>query len=216
MQLIIKENTFRLCTQKAAYWTEQKTLLISDLHIGKIAHFRKAGIAVPAKAMMENFNRLDELMQDNEVEKVLFIGDLFHSDVNNEWDFFCNWRKQYKSTKMQIVLGNHDRLPSSFCDDFNIDVYKTDLRIGPFTFAHHPAKKFTNEDEYVISGHVHPVVILSGKANQHLKLPCFYFGEQQAILPGFGYFTGGYRIKPASGDTVVAIASNKLVEVRYK
>lgn len=214
LNITLKHNTFTLCSQKALFWKEQHTLLVSDLHIGKILHFRKAGIAIPAEAVQENFRRLDSLMQDNEIRKVIFIGDLFHSDINNEWDQFCDWRKNYRDIEMQIVLGNHDRLPDSFCDDFNIEVHKKELLVGPFTFAHHPAEEFKSEKEYVFSGHIHPVVVLSGKANQSMKLPCFYFGKQQAILPSFGYFTGGYRIEPAKGDRVVGIAGGKLVEVR--
>jgi DNA ligase-associated metallophosphoesterase len=214
LNITLHNNIFTLCPQKALFWQEQNTLLISDLHIGKILHFRKAGIAIPPQAVMENFARLDQLMKAHEVKKIIFIGDLFHSDVNNEWDQFCEWRKNYKDIEMKIVLGNHDKLPDSFCDDFNIEVHKKDMNVGPFTFSHYPAKEFKSDEEYVFSGHIHPVIVLSGKASQHIKLPCFYFGKQQAILPSFGYFTGGYRIEPVKGDRVVGIAEGKLVEVR--
>lgn len=213
MELRIKNNTFLLLPQKAIYWKEQRTILISDLHIGKIAHFRKAGIPVPQEGSQNNFRRLDEIIQSVAPANILFVGDLFHSDINREWDQFCNWRKQYPQIKMDIVPGNHDRLPENFCSEYRIDIYPTERVIGPFTFAHHPREAFT-EDEYIISGHVHPVVFLSGIGRQYASVPCFYFGTQQAILPSFGYFTGGYAITIQPTDTVVAVAQNKLFSVQ--
>jgi uncharacterized protein len=215
MELRIRNNTFLLLPQKAIYWKEQNTILLSDLHIGKIAHFRKAGIALPQEGAQNNFNRLDEIIATTQPTNILFVGDLFHSDVNQEWDQFCNWRKQYPNIKMDIVLGNHDRLPPNFCDEYQIDIHPTELSIAPFVFAHHPRENFT-ADEYVISGHVHPVVSLGGMARQYVTVPCFYFGLQQAILPSFGYFTGGYAIEISESDTVVAVAQNKLFAVQIK
>jgi DNA ligase-associated metallophosphoesterase len=215
MELRIRNNTFLLLPQKAIYWKEQRTILVSDLHIGKISHFRKAGIPVPQEGFQNNFKRLDEIIKNNNPTNIIFVGDLFHSDVNHEWDHFCSWRKQYPAIRMDIVLGNHDRLPDNFCDHYQIDIYPKELVIGPFTFAHHPREEF-EDDAYIISGHVHPVVSLSGLARQSVTVPCFYFGAQQAILPSFGYFTGGYAIEVCGHDTVVGIAQNKLFAVQVR
>ena len=35
-----------LLPQKAIYWKQEKTLIAADVHMGKVGHFRKAGIAV--------------------------------------------------------------------------------------------------------------------------------------------------------------------------
>jgi metallophosphoesterase superfamily enzyme len=47
MQIEIRDNHFDLLIQKAIFWQEKQTLLIGDLHLGKITHFRKEGIAIP-------------------------------------------------------------------------------------------------------------------------------------------------------------------------
>jgi DNA ligase-associated metallophosphoesterase len=215
MELRIRNNTFLLLPQKAIYWKERDTILISDLHIGKIAHFRKAGIPIPREGSQNNFKRLDQILQTAKASNILFVGDLFHSDVNQEWDQFCTWRKQYPNIKMDIVLGNHDRLPENFCDAYRIGIYPTELILEPFTFAHHP-REAGNDTEYVVSGHVHPVVSLSGVARQHVTVPCFYFGKQQAILPSFGYFTGGFAIDIEETDSVVAVVKDQLFAVQLK
>jgi DNA ligase-associated metallophosphoesterase len=215
MSTIIKilNNTLELLPQKAAYWHEEEILLISDLHIGKISHFRKSGIPVPAEALNKNFDRLDYLMENIQPRKLLFIGDLFHSEINKEWDQFCEWRSGHRSIPMEIVLGNHDRLAMECYDDAFLSIHKEETSLFPFTFSHHPRKKFKTK-EFVICGHVHPVIVLEGRANERLRLPCFFFSEQQCILPSFGYFTGGYEIEPYEGDKVVAVANGRVIEVR--
>jgi len=212
MEIQIKNNTFHLLFQKAIFWEEQKTLLLSDLHIGKISHFRKEGIPVPLKGLQENFKTLDAIMESRLIEKVVFIGDLFHSTLNAEWREFCNWREKYKEVDMHIVMGNHDLFPPHIYTEICMQVHEKEIVIGPFTLAHHPRKEF-QPDEYVISGHVHPVIRLNGIANQRLRFPCFYFGEQQALLPSFGYFTGGFQIKPEENDRVVAVVNQTLIEI---
>jgi DNA ligase-associated metallophosphoesterase len=213
MQLRLKNNTFTLLEQKAIWWEEERTLLISDLHIGKITHFRKAGIAVPQQALEENFEKLDAMMNSHDVKCIIFVGDLFHSDINSEWDRFCAWRNQYREVDMILVLGNHDDFPLEKYEEVCIAVYDKELRVGGFTFMHHP-KPILEKDEYVISGHVHPVVKLQGLANQRLKFPCFYFGEQQALLPSFGEFTGGYNIEINDTDQVIAVVEDKLIRIQ--
>ena len=47
-----------------------------------------------------------------------------------------------------------------------------------------------------------------------LRLPCFHFGEQVAVLPAFGAFTGMHPIEPGDGDRVYAIADDRVVALR--
>jgi metallophosphoesterase superfamily enzyme len=76
MELRIKNNTFLLLPQKAIYWKEQKTILVSDLHIGKISHFRKAGIPVPQEGSQNNFKRLDEIIV-TQIPRIFFLSVIF-------------------------------------------------------------------------------------------------------------------------------------------
>src|SRR4051812_10470243 len=99
MVIEIRGHHFRLLSQKAIYWEEEKTLLISDLHLGKIMHFRKEGIAIPAIAQENNFKRLDEIILRNNISRIIFLGDLFHNSLNTEWETFRRWRNKFQSTE---------------------------------------------------------------------------------------------------------------------
>src|SRR5688500_14857465 len=124
MEIEIRGHQFQLLPQKAAFWKNTGTLLIGDLHLGKITHFRKAGIAVPSAAYENNFARLDEMVDSLQTDRIIFLGDLFHSRYNKEWDRFTTWRNKYKSLEMIIVLGNHDILPHDLMHQNNLVVYE--------------------------------------------------------------------------------------------
>jgi DNA ligase-associated metallophosphoesterase len=213
MQIEIRDHHFTLLPQKAILWNEKKTLLISDLHLGKVTHFRREGIAIPSGSLKNNFDRLDELIQNHEVHRIIFLGDLFHNNINAEWDMFTKWRNKYHSVEMLIVLGNHDIIPIHLFKTNNITVYEKDFNDGLFSFTHHPKTVF-NDNTYFFCGHLHPVFTLKAKGNQSLRLPCFVIDECQAILPGYGVFTGGYRIENFYGRKIYLIADNIIALAR--
>ncbi len=211
---IILGQTLLLLPQKAIYWKEQKTLIIADLHFGKAAHFRKAGIAIPNGNINSDINLLTKLVKNHQPECLIFLGDLFHSDFNNEWNLFADWRIEHENLKIILVKGNHDIIPDKFYTSINIQIIHEELIISPFEFTHHPltkAEDILNNKYYRISGHVHPGVRLSGKGRQTTKLPCYFFGEKQAILPAFGSFTGNFMIKPKETDQVFCIVKEQIM-----
>ncbi|NIT59093.1 MAG: metallophosphoesterase, partial [Aliifodinibius sp.] len=69
--------------------------MIADLHLGKSGHFRKSGIAVPEEVAQSNLNKLDDILELTSPEHLIILGDLFHSNINNEWKQFIEWRKKH-------------------------------------------------------------------------------------------------------------------------
>ena len=210
MEIEIRGNTFRLLHQKAVYWRNTKTLLIADLHLGKITHFRKAGIALPTAAYAKNFSKLDELIEQVRPERIIFLGDLFHSHVNNEWAVFGKWRLQYPGLELIIVPGNHDVLPAQLYKDIRIDVFD-DLIIDEFLFVHHPLEE-VDENLFAFCGHVHPVYCLRSNAKQSIRLPCFVVDHDQMILPSFGVFTGGYEMNRMAGRQIMIVVAEEVIK----
>ena len=56
-QIEIQNQHIILTNYRAAFWEEEETLFLSDLHVGKAAHFRKHGIAVPTSVMDSDLAR---------------------------------------------------------------------------------------------------------------------------------------------------------------
>src|SRR5277367_3678317 len=84
-----------LLPQKAIYWKQEKALIAADVHLGKVGHFRKSGIAVPRDLEQDDLACLSDLIDEYRPEKILFLGDLFHSDMNADWEWFALWRRQF-------------------------------------------------------------------------------------------------------------------------
>ncbi|TKC06007.1 ligase-associated DNA damage response endonuclease PdeM [Pedobacter frigoris] len=200
-----------LSKERAIYWPAQKILIISDLHIGKSAHFRKFGIQVPGTVGLTDLQRLTSLMNEYSPETLMVTGDMFHNKINSDADAFLEWRRSYPQLKVVLIKGNHDALKNADYEALGIEVYNKELLLAPFRFIHDKPKEF--DEYYNISGHIHPGVVLYGKAKQRLKFPCFYFGKHCAVLPAFSVFTGLAILKPEEGDQLYAITPGKVVAV---
>jgi len=203
-----------LLPQKAIYWQQEKALIAADVHLGKVGHFRKEGIAVPLNMEQSDLAVLSDLIHEHKPEKVIFLGDLFHSDMNADWDWFILWRSQFPKLQIILIKGNHDIIDDSYYHQLNIILYD-ELLIGPFLMLHHPLTEtdLLNAGGYAFCGHIHPGISLTGRGRQHLTLPCFAFGKNQAILPSFGKFTGKVAIRNIKTDKIFAIAKDKVLAI---
>lgn len=198
--------------RKAIWWPAQKALLIADLHLGKASHFRRKGIAVPEKASAANFMVLKALLDTYQPGRVLFLGDLFHSEKNREWGALGGFIFNHQHIRFELVAGNHDILsPSDYAENY-IHVYPESLVLGPFLLTHEPLEKPSKEG-YNLAGHIHPGVLLRGQGRQAMRLPCFYFGQAGGILPAFGAFTGFMRLRPSKKDQVFVVVEDRVLQV---
>lgn len=208
MRILINNQKFTLHQSGVVFWEEKKMLLISDVHLGKVTHFRKHGIGIPKEAIFENFNRLKQVLEIFDSETIVFLGDLFHSKINAEWDFFVNWIKEH-SQKIILVEGNHDIIDKNHYSDMNIEIY-SELIIGNFLLTHQPTEK---EGLFNFCGHIHPAIQLRGLGRQFLSLPCFFRKPNQLILPAFGEFTGSSYMTPTENDKAYAITKEGVIEI---
>ena len=211
MDIEILDEHFILYPQKAIFWKSQSSLLVSDLHLGKINHFRKAGIPVPSKANDHNLEVLIDLVRLCKPTRILCLGDLFHSHYNAEWEVFGEVVQHFSHISFELVQGNHDIMGTYQYVRKGIKVHGS-LAIGKFLLTHHPLESIPT-GMYNIAGHVHPGVSLRGRGRQAMTLPCFFFGERQALLPAFGKFTGLARIAPKKEDKVYIVAEDQVMYV---
>jgi metallophosphoesterase superfamily enzyme len=106
-----------------------------------------------------------------------------------------------------------------------IELLADSHRLGPFELCHHPAERVGRRDAvgavgtepvdsgHRLAGHLHPAVRLRGRAAQAVRLPCFCVTAHQTILPAFGDFTGAATIERVYGETLLAIADDRLFEL---
>lgn len=211
LEVEVAGESLLLFAERAAWWARERTLLVADPHFGKAATFRSLGVPVPRGTTADALARLDAILHQVEVHRVLFLGDFLHARRGRSATTLgavAQWRDTHRDIAMTIVRGNHDR-EAGDVPGVGIDTVDAPLVEPPFVFTHVPALE---ENGYVIAGHLHPGADLVGVARQHVRLPCFWFGTRTAVLPAFGDFTGLWPATPATGDRVFVIAGNEIVE----
>ncbi|MGY5352520.1 ligase-associated DNA damage response endonuclease PdeM [Wenyingzhuangia sp. IMCC45533] len=176
-----------LTNQRVIYWEDQQALILSDIHIGKTAHFRQNGIPISDEVLHRDLERLEQLIHHFSIRKLIVVGDLFHADYNSNIELFSNWLNKYENIDKLLILGNHDKLNRSFYRDLKFSV-SASLDLNGLCFVHDESD--VKNDEFSVSGHTHPGVWLKLKARQKIKLPCFHLNKNQLVLPAFSLFSG--------------------------
>jgi uncharacterized protein len=194
---------------RALYWDRLRWLVVSDLHLGKAAHFRKAGAALPEGQDEATLARLDAVIANFRPERLLILGDLFHSSHNNSWAPFTAWALR-QNIALHLVPGNHDILADRRYAEAGITVRPERWTMGGFQFAHADEG---DKGGCTISGHVHPGVVLAGRGRQSMRLPCFLINDHRVLLPAFGTSTGTFVIQPGRMDRVYACTDSLVLEV---
>ncbi|TNJ42023.1 ligase-associated DNA damage response endonuclease PdeM [Phaeobacter sp. B1627] len=175
----------RLCALGAGalWWPAQRTLVVSDLHLGKSDRVsRRTGVFLPPYETRDTLDRLQALINDLNPQSVICLGDTFDDDTA------ARNLPQADRTKLQGMMqgrrwiwveGNHDPSPPALAGEA-----LAEFNTPPLTFRHVAAQGTTGE----ISGHYHPKASLRGQSR-----PAFLLDRNRLILPAFGTYTGGLR-----------------------
>ena len=212
--IVVGGERLALLPEKAAFLPDRGTLLIADAHVGKSASFRRLGVPVPRGTTTETLASLNALVARLGARRVVFLGDLLHSahaHAATTMAAFAAWRRLHPELDLTLVRGNHDDRAGDPPAQLGIVTVDEPLRLGGLWLCHHPAARAGG---YVLGGHTHPCVSLSGRAFDRLRLPCFLFGRDAGVLPAFGAFTGMHPVAAAPGDRVFVVAGGQVDEVR--
>jgi DNA ligase-associated metallophosphoesterase len=202
-----------LMPQRAAFDPALRLLMVADAHFGKAVSFRRLGVPVPGGTTAEALRRLDAAIAATAAVAVVFLGDLLHSRQALAPDTVAavrSWRERHAGLQMTLVRGNHDLRAGDPPPDWHIDAVDGPWRIGPWALVHEPE---SIEGAYALAGHVHPGVVLGGRAHDRLRLSCFRFGPSLGLLPAFGGFTGLHVPHRQPGERVFALVDPTVHEV---
>ena len=203
-----------LLAERALFWPREGTLFVADLHLGKAAAFRAAGVAVPRGATTSDLGRLSQLLARTGARRLVVLGDFLHAAAGRVAALdaaFMRFRAGHAALAITVVRGNHDANAGDPPGHWRVDVVAEPHPAPPFLLCHEPARPPTG---FALCGHVHPGVLLTGPAYDSARLPCFVVGPRCAILPAFGRLTGLALVPPAVGEVRVAIAGPRLFVLR--
>ena len=196
---------------------EHQTLLVADAHFGKAVSFRRQGVPVPQGTTTETLTQLTRLVADSGARRVVFLGDFLHSARSHAAATLAalsRWRADHAALQLTLVRGNHDDRAGDPPVALGMEVMDEPLPLGPFALCHHPQPV---DGAYVLAGHWHPCITLGGRANDRVRLPCFWFGDEVqhpvGVLPAFGSFTGMHPVALRDTDRVYVVADAAVREL---
>ena len=210
------EADILLLPGRAAWLPARRTLLVADLHLGKAATFRHAGLPVPEGSAQQDLARLEHLVTRHKAERVLVLGDLFHARSGCTEQVFAEWaslRSRLASTAFVLVVGNHDRGVGPLPASLGLEACVPALDEPPFHFVHEPASALGGPGAFVVAGHLHPRLAITSPGGGRLVERCFVADPALLVMPAFGSFTGGHAIHAAADRRLWVARDDAVLEV---
>lgn len=173
----------------ALFWTQQETLIVSDLHFEKGSSFARRGIMLPPFDTRTTLTRLEALMRRYQPRRVISLGDAFHdrdAEARIETEDADRLETLTKASDWIWILGNHDPDPPARFHG----TASNEEKIDALVFRHEPNLGSAPGE---IAGHLHPCarVLTEGRA---LRRRCFASDSERLIMPAMGAFTGGLNV----------------------
>jgi uncharacterized protein len=209
IEIVVAGEQLVLLGEGGLYWPARATLFIADPHFGKAASFRANGIPVPGGTTGGNIARLESALSQTGAQRLICLGDLLHARSGRSEQTLAAvtaWREQRPALEWLLVRGNHDRHAGDPPEAWQVRCIDAPLLEAPFVLQHEPAEA---SEGYALAGHVHPAARV-GRGKLAEQLPCFLFGQRQALLPAFGEFTGMALVRPQPGDRVFVLAGGEV------
>jgi DNA ligase-associated metallophosphoesterase len=174
----------------ALYWTQERLLLVSDLHLEKGSSFARRGMLLPPYDTPETLARLAHLVARYAPRTVVALGDSFH-DGEGAARLSAADRTALvalmRGREWVWISGNHDPDPFATLGG----TFAASFCAGPLTFRHEPARGAAAGE---IAGHLHPVVqvFLRGRG---FRRRCFVGDGRRLVMPAFGAYAGGLNVR---------------------
>lgn len=207
--------TLRLLPQRAIWIEHDEALVIADPHFGKAASYRASGQPVPRGTTLETLARLDHLLALWPARRLIVLGDFLHSRAGRApatLAAMMQWRQRHPALDCLLVRGNHDDRAGDPPPGLCVNIVDEPCRLGALDFRHHPPSAGqVGPQRFALAGHLHPSIVLHGRAHERLRLPCFHFTAGHAVLPAFGAFTGTWPVQKRAGDRIYVVAGDRVL-----
>jgi DNA ligase-associated metallophosphoesterase len=182
-------------------------------------------VAPPAPATWDGLDwdeadltRLERLVRETAARRLIVLGDLFHARsgcTQAVFDEFTATRSRMPDTEVLLIAGNHDRAIGKIPPSLGIDSCLRTHDEPPFHFVHEPATDLPEPDRtcFTIAGHMHPTVTIGSPSGDRITERCFVAEAATLVLPAFGSFTGGHRMRHAEGLRLWIARDDGVVDV---
>ena len=204
-----EDTLLEMLPSRALFIPEKKELLICDIHLGKAEYFQQNGIPLTNNSDENNFVRIKKIVKQYSPEKLIILGDLFHSrySIDKTLQKKVEDLPELLKTNIELILGNHD----VGCVIKNLKILNI-RKTKNLSFSHEPVNSEDNKT-LNICGHYHPKIYLKNNGVR-LSFRCFAMDMKKNILylPAFGDLTGGYPCKKSFKKWAI-LSENEILEI---
>ena len=219
LAIALGTESLRCLPQHALWWPAQRTLFIADVHLGKAASFRAAGVALPSGHSSHDLDRISTLLSRFEIARLVILGDLVHARTSYTDALNCNFRvfrTRHHTVDMVLVRGNHDRHAGEAPIEWRLRVVAEPFTLGPFACCHEPDVSASHAGSGIeLCGHLHPALRVQ-TAREGITLPCFWLRQQGLVLPAFGSLTGKYVVQLQAHESAIVVAGQHLHHISHR
>lgn len=200
----------------ALYLKKQKTLVLSDIHIGYEEALNKQGVLVPRIYFKHLYEKTKNLIKELDFNTLVINGDLKHefgTISKTEWRHTVRFLDLFKDKKVFLIKGNHDTILGPIAEQKNlelVDYYIADdviilhgdeeLDISKINKAHRSKLKIHNSKiKTIIIGHEHPAISIKSE-NRAETFKCFLIGKTRdkkynlIAMPSYNEITEGTNV----------------------
>lgn len=179
------------------WWPDQRTLIVSDLHLEKGSAYAARGQMLPPYDTDATLSMVAAMAQRLSAQRIISLGDSFHDRAAEVRLSDTMTRRIQALTKRYDwiwVEGNHDPDPPQHLGGRAAKR----LEIDGVVFRHEPTG-----ERGEIAGHLHPVAKVRGRGRS-VRRRCFATDGECLVMPALGAFTGGLNIRDAAFRAVFA------------
>lgn len=190
----------------ALHWPDQKTLVVSDLHLGKSERTaRRGGPILPPYEVTETLYRLVQDIEKTTPQTIVCLGDSFDDLTAARATSAAvtdRLAPAMAGRRWIWIEGNHDPGPVDIGGE-----HRAEFSLKSLTFRHIAQPTTPGE----ISGHYHPKARIRLKGRT-ITRRCLLIDDTRLILPAYGTYTGGlFTHDPALSDLMAANAQAILI-----
>ncbi|MEL6664132.1 MAG: ligase-associated DNA damage response endonuclease PdeM [Pseudomonadota bacterium] len=179
-----------LC-EGALWWSDQRVLVVSDLHLEKGSSYAARGQMLPPYDTDVTLGHVEALCRALLPATVISLGDSFHdrgAELRLSGRATARIQALTSACDWVWVEGNHDPDPPKHLGG---RAART-LSIGPLVFRHEPEGEVGE-----VAGHLHPAAKVRGRGRS-VRRRCFATDGDRLIMPALGAFTGGLNVRDAA------------------
>jgi metallophosphoesterase superfamily enzyme len=190
-----------LDSRLAVWLSNERVLVVADLHWGYAASHRARGNLLPWWGDEEIEERLRALLVDYHPAEMIWLGDCVHAA---EGAARAETFLRQSPVPVTALAGNHDRRWRS--------AGETSAVRGNYFFHHGNTSPACPPHCIEVIGHHHPAVSWGDGAGSRLKLPALVVAAQRLVLPAFSPWAAGtaWSTNQERNETLWAVAPTRI------